>query len=233
MAEKEKSKMLINDKELVIPGEAIARGLDYLPGSGTYRDNEKVVSKLLGVLRMKNSVLTVVPLSGVYIPRANDKIIGQIEEVESTSWRVSINSSYQGFLNLSNASEDYVDIRKTDISQFYDTGDLIYCKVLDVKKTGSAQLTMLDRGCKKLDGGKIVEISPSKVPRLIGKKGSMIEKIKEGSGCQIIVGQNGLIWVKGEKEILATKAIKTIDMKSHKQGLTDEIEKMFKKEGEK
>lgn len=228
--QQEKSKILKKDKELTVPGEIVAQGLDYLPGQGTYRKGEDVISKVLGIVKTKNSVITIIPLAGVYIPRENDKIIGQIEEVENTSWRVGINSSYRGFLNLSNAVGEYVDTKKTDLTYYYDTGDLIYCKVLDVKRGGGTALTMLDRICRKLKEGKVVNITPSKVPRLIGKRGSMIEKIKEGSGCRIIVGQNGLVWIKGEKEGLATKAIEVIERESHKEGLTDKIEKMMKGE---
>ena len=62
----------------------------------------------------------------------------------------------------------------------------------------------------KFRGGIIVDITPTKVPRLIGKKGSMINMIKDKTNCKIIVGQNGLVWVKGEEDMeQLTKDIKT------------------------
>jgi len=72
-------------------------------------------------------------------------------------------------------------------------------------------------------------ITPSKVPRLIGKQGSMIELIKNKTNCQIIVGQNGVVWIKGEQEGLAAKAILTIENESHISGLTDKITAMLEK----
>jgi len=58
----------------------------------------------------------------------------------------------------------------------------------------------------------------------------MIKIIQNGTGCEIIVGQNGLVWIHGkpEKEMLAVQAIKTIDQESHTRGLTDKITNMMK-----
>ena len=75
--------------------------------------------------------------------------------------------------------------------------------------------------------GVIIKITPSKVPRLIGKQGSMVTLIKEKTGTIIRVGQNGLVWVSGENVDKAIKAIKTIEQKSHIFGLTEEISKLL------
>jgi exosome complex component RRP4 len=78
--------------------------------------------------------------------------------------------------------------------------------------------------------GRIIKITPSKVPRLIGKRGSMINMIKELSGTEMVVGQNGWVWIKGEpkNELSAMKAIYKIDRESHTKGLTNRIEDMLK-----
>ena len=54
----------------------------------------------------------------------------------------------------------------------------------------------------------------------------MISLIREHTGCDITVGQNGLIWIKGtmDGELLAHEAIKLIEKKSHQEGLTDKIQ---------
>ena len=85
---------------------------------------------------------------------------------------------------------------------------------------------------RKLIGGRIMKITPSKVPRVIGKAGSMIELIKDKTKCQIIVGQNGVIWLKGENEGLAAKTIYKIERESHTTGLTDKITAYLDKGGE-
>lgn len=228
MTEKKESKILVKEKQVVIPGEKLAEGLDFVPGNGCYRDNNTISSKLVGLVKIKNSLINVISLSGVYIPRIGDGIIGLIEDIQTTFWIVDINSPYDGILSLGEATGEFVDIIKTDIARYYDIGDLIYTKVINITKSKSVQLSMSDSRAKKLRGGKLMTITPSKVPRLIGKEGSMIELIKQNTGCQIVVGQNGVVWLKGEKENLATKAILEVEKESHTSGLTNRITKMLK-----
>ncbi|MCH8945887.1 MAG: KH domain-containing protein [Nanoarchaeota archaeon] len=82
----------------------------------------------------------------------------------------------------------------------------------------------------KIEEGMIFRINPNKVPRVIGKEGSMIKIIKDETGCNITVGQNGFIWVRGDKiedELLSKKAIMFITEKSFVDGLTEAVEKWF------
>ncbi|MEM5872367.1 MAG: exosome complex RNA-binding protein Rrp4 [Candidatus Aenigmatarchaeota archaeon] len=227
--EKGKSELLVNERQLVIPGEVLARGLDYLPSSGCYRVNNEIKAKLLGLVKLKDRFISIIPLGGVYIPKPGDGIIGLIEDMQTTIWIVDINSPYDAILPLGEAVGEYVDLSKTDISIYYDIGDLIYAKVLNVSKSKQVQLTMNDYRARKLIGGRVLTITPSKVPRLIGKEGSMIELIKNKTKCQIIVGQNGVVWIKGEKEGLAAKAILMIESESHIIGLTDKITALLEK----
>ena len=39
------TKLLINEREIVVPGEELAEGMDFLPSHGTYRDKDKIVSR--------------------------------------------------------------------------------------------------------------------------------------------------------------------------------------------
>jgi exosome complex component RRP4 len=85
----------------------------------------------------------------------------------------------------------------------------------------------------KITGGQIIEITPSKIPRLIGRKGSMVNMIKQETDCKIIIGQNGLVLVRGktlENEQLAIKAIRKVERESHTSGLTDRVSRMIKEE---
>ena len=228
----EKSELLVNERELVIPGQTLAKGLDYLPSSGSFRINDEIKAKVLGLVRLKDRFIGIVPLSGVYIPKPGDGVIGFVKDMQSTLWIIDINSPYDSIMLLGEAVNEYIDLNKTDISMFYDIGDTIYAKVLNVSKTKSVQLTMNDYRARKLIGGRIMKITPSKVPRLIGREGSMIELIKNNTKCQIIVGQNGVVWLKGENEPLAAKAILTIENESHTVGLTDRISELLEKESE-
>ncbi len=221
------SEVLVKERQLVIPGETLAIGLDYLPGNGCFREDNKIKAKLLGLARIKDRFISVIPLAGVYKPRPGDGIIGFVEDIQTTFWIIDINSPYSAILPLGEAVSEYVDLSKTDISIYYDIGDVIYAKVLSVSKSKIVQLTMNDYRARKLLGGRLLKITPTKVPRLIGREGSMVELIKSKTNCQIIVGQNGVVWVKGEKESLAVEAILTVERESHTIGLTDRISKLL------
>ena len=226
------SELLVKERELVIPGQTLAKGLDYLPSSGCFRANDEVKAKLLGLVRLKDRFVSIVPLAGVYIPKPGDGIIGFVKDMQTTLWVIDINSPYDSIMLLGQAVDEYIDLNKTDISMFYDIGDVIYAKVLSVSKSKSVHLTMDDHRARKLIGGRIMKITPSKVPRLIGREGSMIEMIKDKTKTQIIVGQNGIVWLKGEKESLAVKAVLTIENESHTVGLTDRVSQLLDKESE-
>jgi exosome complex component RRP4 len=91
----------------------------------------------------------------------------------------------------------------------------------------------MSRGLGKLDDGMIMEINSNRVPRVIGKEGSMISLIKNETGCRITVGQNGVIWLKGNKiedELFAKRAILHVAKNSFISGLTEETQKWFEKE---
>lgn len=223
-------KKLIDDKGKVLPGDVIAEG-DYLSGRGTYKEDGKVRSKVLGVARTKENRIKVIPLYGGYIPQDGDKVVGRISGIGPSHWWVELDSPYDGYLSLAEGSEEFIDLDNTELSEVYDIGDIIYTEVIKVTKEKDVKLSMQDRICKKLTGGRIVRISPSKVPRLIGKGGSMVEMIKDKTGSKIIIGQNGIVWVGGGNEDLAVEAVKTVDKRGHEKGLTDKVEKTLENKG--
>jgi len=218
--------MMTEIRKIVLPGEVLGDLKENKPSYGTFEENGKIISKFLGIPKESRGYMSVIPLSGVYVPKRQDKVIGFITDVEKFGWIVDINSPWQAFLSLSEAVDEFIDFKKTDISRFYDVGDIIYAQVVD-KKRGDIQLSMKNPMARKLRDGVTVKITPSKVPRLIGKEGSMINTIKEKTKTIIRVGQNGVVWLSGEKVEKAIKAIKMIDEKSHIIGLTDEITKLL------
>ncbi|MFP4634036.1 MAG: exosome complex RNA-binding protein Rrp4 [Candidatus Aenigmatarchaeota archaeon] len=224
----------IDDKSKVLPGDVIAEG-DYLSGRSTYKEEGKIKSKVMGVARTKDSPIRVVPLYGGYIPEEqgggkNEMVIGRVTGIGPSHWWVDINSPYDGYLSLAEGSEEFIDLDNTELSEVYDIGDIIYTEVIKVTKEKDVKLSMQDRMCKKLSGGRIVRISPSKVPRLIGKGGSMVEMIKDKTDSRITIGQNGIVWVSGGDEDLACKAVKYVDKRGHEKGLTEKAEKILEEE---
>ncbi len=221
------AELLKREREFVIPGEPIVESMNYLPGKNCFREGNCIYSKIIGLVHISDRVISVIPLVGVYIPRVGDIVIGEIIDIQSSGWVVDIKSPYQAYLSLAEGVKDFIDILKTDLSKFYDIGDLIYAKIAFITKSKSVYLSMKDVRAKKFKGGRIISINSTKVPRLIGKAGSMINLIKSKTNCKIVIGQNGLIWLQGEKEEKAIKAIKTIEKESQIDGLTDKIEKLL------
>jgi exosome complex component RRP4 len=110
-------------------------------------------------------------------------------------------------------------------------GDAIACKIYSVKRKG-VDVTIKGRGLGKLEDGLIIKINSNKVPRVIGKEGTMINLIKEKTGCNIIVGQNGVVWISGrdiEEELKAKEAILFITEKSFVDGLTEQVKSFLEK----
>ena len=145
-----KSEVLVKEKEIVIPGQILARGLDYLPSNGCYRSNNEIKAKVIGLVRIKDRFIGIIPLAGVYVPKHGDGVIGTINDMQTTFWIVDINSPYDSILQLGEAVGEYVDLNKTDISTYFDVGDVIYAKVLNVTKSKNTTLTMNDYRAKKL-----------------------------------------------------------------------------------
>jgi exosome complex component RRP4 len=214
-------------REIVLPGEFLGERAGRKIGIGTYLEGERVFAKVLGIPKIEENEISVIPLAGTYIPRVGDRIIGRILSVEISGWMVDINSPYVAFLPLAEGVGEFVDVSRTDISRYFDVDDVIFCSVSKVTKDKTIQVSMKSIGSRKLYGGVLIKINPNKVPRIIGKGGSMINIIKKKTGCEIYTGRNGFIWIKGENKSKAIEAILTVEKESHIIGLTEKIEKML------
>lgn len=207
-------------REIVVPGEVIGTGAELLPGEGAKRDNKEIISTRFGLLEKADKIIKVIPLGGVYIPRRGNTVIGQVTDITFNGWLVDIDAPNIAFLPV---SECFGRIR--DPSEHFSFGDILVADITSVKSRG-IDLTMKERGLQKLESGIIIQINSTRVPRIIGKKGSMINEIKKGTNCLIIVGQNGIIWIKGkcvDDEIVAKEAIELVAMKPFMEGLTEKI----------
>jgi len=225
------SKLLVNDKEIVVPGEVLAEGMDNLPGIGTYRDGDKILGGRLGLTNIDGRTIKLIPLSGKYAPKTGDTIICKVIDINFSGWRVDTNSAYSAMLSIKDATSSYIQ-KGADLTQYYNLGEYIVANITNVTSQKLIDISMRGPGLHKLKGGRIIEVSPYKVPRIIGKQGSMVSMLKQATGCKIVVGQNGLVWIEGDpdKELLVEKAIRKIEHESHLSGLTDSIKKFLEKE---
>lgn len=215
-------------RTIVIPGEVVAEGNEFLPGEGTRREGKEILAQKFGLLEKNNKLVKIIPLSGAYVSRPGNVIIGRIIDVTFNGWIVDILSTHEAFLSI---MECYGYVNKRDLTELYDFNDLIVAKIKSVKSR-SIDLSMKERGFKKLEGGMLLRINSTRVPRVIGKAGSMVGMIKDETGCNVIVGQNGLVWIKGDKienELLAKKAIEMIVEKPFQEGLTEKVKEFLSK----
>ncbi|MEM2954356.1 MAG: exosome complex RNA-binding protein Rrp4 [Candidatus Nanoarchaeia archaeon] len=221
-------KLYVRDRELVIPGELLAEGLEFLPSGKAYREDDKIFASAIGMVSIKGRVIKIIPLAGRYIPKKGDAIVGEIVAVLPGGWSVAINSAYAADLPLGESTTEYI-AKGSDITKIFDIGDYVFCEITNVTETKIVKLSATRRPYRKLKGGTLLQISPVKVPRVIGKQGSMITMIKKETDCEIVVGQNGWIWVKGtpEKEAMVAKIIEVIEKEAHTKGLTDKIKAML------
>jgi exosome complex component RRP4 len=222
--------LLIKDKQVVVPGEELANGMDYLPGSGTYRDNDTIISTRLGLVNVDGRAIKIIPLSGEYLPKKNDTIIGKVIDVTLNGWRLETNSAYSALLSMKDGTSEFIQ-RGADLTQYHTFGDYLVVNIFNVTSQKLVDVTMRGPGLRKLGPGRVIKVNPTKVPRIIGNQGSMISMIKQHTDCQITVGQNGLIWLSGspKNEVIVVETIRKIENESHVSGLTERIQKFLEK----
>ncbi len=222
-------KLLVEDKTIVTPGEELAEGMDFLPAEGTFRDKDKIISSGLGLINVNGRVIKTIPVAGRYIPEKGDTIIAKVTNILMSGWILDIDSAYSAVLSVKEA-KDFIR-RDADLTRYYNIGDYIVTNIVMVTSQRLVDASMKDPGMRKLIGGRIIKVNSHKVPRIIGKRGSMVSMIKQATDCSITVGQNGLVWINGspENEIIVVETIKKIEQEAHISGLTDRIKTFLEK----
>lgn len=219
-------------KQLVAPGELLAEG-SYFPGENTYREGNRVFASRIGLADVVANKLIVVALRGGYVPRVDDFVIGRVVDIAMSGWIVDISAPYPALLPLSETPAARGMAPRKDLTRIFNIGDLVMAEVIAFDRTRDPLLTVRGRGLGKVSSGRVVHISPAKIPRLIGRKGSMISMLKKVTGCDIIVGQNGTVLVSGRQpknEQIAVAAMFMVEREAHTRGLTDRVSEMMSRE---
>ena len=212
-------------RQIVIPGEVVGgRGLK--PGIGTFSEGGRIFAAHLGVVSERDGSVDVIPLSGRYIPQRGDAVVGEVVDIGPSHWLVDINSPYPAPLH---ATESPWEVEFGDTGRHLNVGDVLLCHVLGVDEIKRVQLTMRDEEARRVQGGQLLVIAPAKVPRVIGREGSMITLIKDATHCKIYVGQNGRIWLDGRDEdiALAVRAIHLVEERAQATGLTETVKDLL------
>lgn len=210
-SQQEEAKAEHKKKMIVVPGDLVTEERKKL-GQHVFIENGKVYSDALGITYPDSEIAYVVPLAGIYIPQRDDLIVGIVERETVKGYMVNINSIYPSYL----AADKCRDALQK--------GSVISAKVDAVNEINEAELFDV----RVFYGGEILSVSPSKVPRIIGKNGSMLSVIKDGTGCNLLVGRNGWVWLKGGDVRKLADAIKLIESEAHLDNLTVKVEAFLK-----
>ncbi|MEW5997011.1 MAG: KH domain-containing protein [Candidatus Micrarchaeota archaeon] len=189
-------------ENMIIPGDVVWER--EVSASGTYVQGGKTYATVMGMLKEDKFI----PLEIAYRPKVGDNVVGMVVDERNAGYAVDLNLPYNGM----------VPTRKVRIR--LELGGMVYGKVTSVDEVGNVDIGEVD----KLPAGKMISVPPSKVPRIIGKKSSMLNQIREKTGCSVFVGNNGYIWIGQRGNVpLVLKTVKLIIDKAHTSGLTDVV----------
>ena len=223
----------MSQNQFVIPGDVIITG-SYTPEQNVILDGDKIMSTAIGFYEIEDNRVNVIPLTGLYTPKVDDLIIGKVMSHSALSWDVDINSYYTGMLPASDIfGRDYLP-SKDDLSLKLCVGDIISTRIINAGGSRGPLLSISGQNLGKIDSGELVKISPTKIPRLIGKHGSMIQTIEASTNATITIGQNGLIVVSSNETnglLKALAAIRMVEEQAHLANLTDKMKKMLESNG--
>lgn len=216
-------------KRYVIPGDVITTG-PYRPDQNVTLDGNRIIATVIGISEISDDSVRVIPLTGMYIPKSSDLVIGKVVSHTSLSWEVDINSCYVGILPAADVFGRDFSAHADELTSKLAKGDLIAARIVNFDRTRDPLITIADRELGKIESGTLITISPSKVPRLIGKRGSMIQTIEMATHAVITIGQNGLIVVSCDDSnglLKAINAIRMIEEEAHMANLTDKVKEML------
>jgi exosome complex component RRP4 len=212
-------------RRYVVPGDKIIEG-NFRPLMNVIKVGNSIIATRIGIAETGRDGVKVIPLSGVYIPRVNDIVIGKITDHSSLSWEVDINSCFSAHLPAQDVFGRDFSPARDDMGRQLATGDLIAARIIAFDRTRDPMLTIQDKDLGKIPRGELLKISPTRVPRLIGKRGSMIQTIEQATQTRILIGQNGIVVVMGRNLDgikLAIRAIRMVEEEAHIANLTQRV----------
>ncbi|MFX1409923.1 MAG: exosome complex RNA-binding protein Rrp4 [Promethearchaeota archaeon] len=228
-------------RDLVVPGEILTEDVkNFLPGRGTIlnKERDKIISLNIGLKQIKKNYINVIPLRGFYTPRPGDKAIALVVDKNPVKYKCDINAKNLGQLKPKNTVKRGrirgprgKDFEREEVStDRFDIGDILVVKILSADRLNNPELTTVGKYLGKKTNGIVIAIDPPKIPRVIGRNGSMIKMLKTLTKCNIFVTQNGRIWLKGENiahERLLIESIYKIASEAHTVGLTDRMQEFI------
>lgn len=168
------------------------------------QDGARVVGTTTGVLRFRAPArFWVQGQLRRYRPAAGDAIVARVVSKSVDSYRTDFGGSAAGLLPVL-AFDGASKRNKPDLA----VGALVYCRVAVVDRHLEPELScQVVSGPKKdwmtgealfgeLNGGTIVEVSPSYARRLLAPDHPLLEALGRTVPFEIAVGVNGVVWLR-------------------------------------
>ena len=223
-------------RTIVLPGDVVDVS-KVPPGAEAYVYDYLGVRRasVIGIVDVKqDNTASFVPLKGFYMPKEGDIVIGLVISHGAANWFLDINSPYQGVLSIN----DFFGVRQggqipDDPFSYLRIGEFVKAKIAIFDRTRGPILTVQEKGLGKIVEGTVVTVKPVKIPRIIGKKGSMLEVLRQGTGCDFFIAANGRVHVvcpNEELQEIAVMAIEMIEEQSHVSGLTEKVKAFIEEE---
>jgi exosome complex component RRP4 len=192
-------------QSLVVPGQAITEGDDFLRGHGSYikyRYEEDtgarhtvLVSCVAGQVERINKLVSVRPYKGPYGGEVGDLVVGRISAVESKRWKVSMNGSRDAVLQLSAVNlEDGEQRMRThqdalQMRSVFEENDLLSAEIQNIGADGQISLHTRSMKYGKLENGLLIEVPAALIKKLAH------HYVTLEWGIDVLIGRNGFIWI--------------------------------------
>ena len=209
----------------VMPGDIITREARRA-GENVLLDGDALVSLKVGLVSTAEDAVSVIPLSGKYVPHADDLVVGKVVSHTSQAWELDINSAYVGFLLATDVFGRDFASHADELTSKLALGDMVAARVANFDRTRDPLLTIDDRDLGKIDSGELVIMTPGKVAALIGRQGSMIQEIEHATNAAFTIGQNGFVVISCEDRdglLRAREAVSLIEQEAYSPGLLDRV----------
>lgn len=216
---------------IALPGIPIYKGQAQRIDEKIIKDFRGYVASLVGVAQISNKTIDLIPYKDIYRPVKGDYIVGVVVGYAPNGWFIDIGSYVKAFLPAADVLNKRFDPRKDELSKYFKIGDILGLYVSEVRRLGNLLVTVKDvkkakdKKLGRLSDYYIIKVWSTKLPRIIGKKGSMVKLLKEKLNGDLIIAQNGVILYKGpyEKFVILNKIIALITAKTFATGLTEYV----------
>lgn len=219
--------------KIVAPGDEVDPRLQSKQPYTLQFGKTKLATVLGIIVEREGGETGFIPLKSVYVPEPGDIVIGVVETLGLTHWLIDINSPYTAILLAQDLLGRPPNPATDDLLRILRPGDYIKAKVQVFDKTRQPVLTTQGEGLGKITSGTVVEVQHDKIPRIIGKKKSMLAILEEKTECKIFPAVNGRVHIEcpsNTHEVIAIKAIKYIEKEAHTSGLTERVAKIIEEE---